>query len=316
MARWRKLVARGAAVAALGLLSVGTLAARAGEPGLLETVRVAPGVYAFVGQMGPMGRDDLGTNATFGAIVTRAGVVLVDPGAGEAAAAAIEAALRGVTDAPVRWVIDTGSEDHRWLGNGHFRRRGARVIASARAAAHQRERADLLLTRLERLIGPAAAGTEAVFPDETFAGRRVLELGGRRIELIEVGPAYGPGDTLVWLPEERVLFTGPVGLAGRMPVVADFSDVRGWLRAFETMEALRPRVVVPGHGRPGPLARVLADTRDYLRHLRQAVRAFMDAGGAIEDVRQVDQTAFERLVGYDMLRGRNAQQMYQFLEWE
>lgn len=302
-------------VAALALFLTG--GAWAGAPGPFETVRVAPGVYAFVGQMGPMGRDDMGTNATFGAVVTEAGVMLVDTGAGAPAAAELEAALRGVSDRPVRWVVNTGSEDHRWLGNARFRRAGARIVTSVRAAAHQRERADLLLGRLGTLLGRAAVdATEPVFADETFEGRRRLTLGGTRLELIEVGPAYGPGDLLVWLPRERVLFAGDVALAGRMPVVADFSDTQGWIRAFEVMRRLDPAVVVPGHGPPGPLARVLADTRDYLVHLRRAVRAFMDAGGAIEDVRQVDQSAFEHLVGYDMLRGRNAQQMYQFLEWE
>jgi hypothetical protein len=62
-----------------------------------------------------------------------------------------------VTDKPVRWVINTGSQDHRWLGNDYFSSRGAEIIAMARTAATQAQYADQHLQELERFLGARLA---------------------------------------------------------------------------------------------------------------------------------------------------------------
>ena len=109
------------------VLAAWTFAAQAAP--VLEPVKVADGLYALVGPLGQRDAANAGDNATFGAIVTPEGVILIDSGAGDAGAELISRALRSVTDKPVRWVINTGSQDHRWLGNAWFAARGARIIA-------------------------------------------------------------------------------------------------------------------------------------------------------------------------------------------
>jgi glyoxylase-like metal-dependent hydrolase (beta-lactamase superfamily II) len=84
----------------------------------LTPTPVADGVYALIGPTGPRTYDNDGLNANLGFVVTEDGVVLVDSGASRLGAKRVAAAVRGVTDQPVRWVINTGSQDHRWLGNG------------------------------------------------------------------------------------------------------------------------------------------------------------------------------------------------------
>lgn len=283
----------------------------------VEVLPVGEGVHALVGPLGQRAPDNLGNNATFGAVVTPAGVVLIDSGGSAKGAAMIERALRGVTDKPVVAVINTGGQDHRWLGNGYFRARGAEIIASEAAVADQQARADDQFRRLRALIGPDnLAGTEAVVAGRTFADSLSLTLGGVRLELRHVGPAHTPGDSVVWLPEQRIAFAGDVVYVDRLLGIMSFSNSKNWLAAFDAVAALNPEVVVPGHGRPASLAKARAQTRDYLAHLRAEVGAVLDAGGSIYEGMEVNQSAFAHLANFDNLAGRNAQAVFMEMEFE
>ncbi|MGD8577215.1 MAG: MBL fold metallo-hydrolase, partial [Thiohalophilus sp.] len=152
--------------------------------------------------------------------------------------------------------------------------------------------------------------------DETFTDTHDFSLGGVRFELKHVGPAHTPGDILVWLPKEQVVFSGDVVYVGRMLGITAHSDSRQWITAFETMAELEPRVIVPGHGPATDLARARADTLDYLVYMRKTVGEFMEASGDITRVGDLDQSDFARLANFDLLAGRNAQQLYQQMEWE
>jgi glyoxylase-like metal-dependent hydrolase (beta-lactamase superfamily II) len=299
----------GALLAAIGLT------ANAGEA--LRLQKVSDHVYAVVGPFGNRTPENLGNNSTSGFVVTDEGVVLVDPGGTYRGAAAIDALVKQVTDKPVRVVINSGGQDHRWLGNGYFKERGARIIASEAAVQDQRARTQDQLFMLGNLVGvEALEGTEPVYADEVFENTKGFTLGGVTFELRRVGPAHTPGDTLVWLPRKRIVFTGDVVFVSRMLGVLPHSSSRGWIEAFDTMAALEPAVVIPGHGPPTSLTEARKDTRDYLTFLRDSVEAFMESGGDITDIGTLDQSRFAYLVDYEILKGRNAQQVYQEMEWE
>ncbi|MCG6862139.1 MAG: MBL fold metallo-hydrolase [Chromatiaceae bacterium] len=299
----------GALLAAIGLT------ANAGEA--LRLQKVSDRVYAVVGPFGNRTPENLGNNSTSGFVVTDEGVVLVDPGGTYRGAAAIDALVKQVTDKPVMVVINSGGQDHRWLGNGYFKERGARIIASEAAVQDQRARTQDQLFMLGNLVGvEALEGTEPVYADEVFENTKGFTLGGVTFELRRVGPAHTPGDTLVWLPRKRIVFTGDVVFVSRMLGVLPHSSSRGWIEAFDTMAALEPAVVIPGHGPPTSLTEARKDTRDYLTFLRDSVEAFMESGGDITDIGTLDQSRFAYLVDYEILKGRNAQQVYQEMEWE
>ena len=82
------------------------------------------------------------------------------------------------------------------------------------------------------------------------------------------------------------------------------------------MAALDPPQVVRGHGPVADLDRARADTLDYLEFLREAVGEFMDGGGDITNIGNLDQSRFSHLADYETLKGRNAQQAYEQMEWE
>ena len=96
---------------------------------------VAPDVYAFVGDTEGRTYENEALNANIGLVVTPAGAVLIDSGATFQSARQIAAAAQKVTAQPIRWVINTGGQDHRWMGNGYFKAHGAEIIAHAQAEA-------------------------------------------------------------------------------------------------------------------------------------------------------------------------------------
>lgn len=300
--------------AALGVLVALTLA----TPALAElrSLPVADGVWAMVGDKGQRSPENLGNNATFGLIETDAGAVLIDAGGSYRGAEQLHAAIRNLTDRPVTLVINTGGQDHRWIGNGYWTEQGARIVAAEAAVEDQKARASMQMTMLSQLIGEGLAGTEPVYASETFADRLQLMVGGRSIEIVQPAPAHTPGDAFVWLPEERVVFAGDIVFTERLLGVLDFSSSAGWLEAFDAMAARAPLHVVPGHGDPTTLERARADTYDYLVNLRDRMRAHIDTGGDIIGSVEVDQAAFSHLEQFDTLAGRNAQAVFQQMEWE
>ncbi|WP_425087846.1 MBL fold metallo-hydrolase [Stappia sp.] len=298
---------------ALAVLGWVDLARAASE---LRVLPVTATTFAIVGELAQRSPDNLANNATFGVIDTDAGLVLVDPGGSRKGAAALDAAIATVSDKPVVLVIDTGGQDHRWLGNAYWMERGARVIASAAAVADQKSRASLQFTMLGQLLGPALDGTEAIHAPETFEDRMEIEVGGRRIEIVHPAPAHTPGDSFVWLADERVVFSGDIVFADRLLGLLDVSSLRGWIEAFEAIAALKPAHVVPGHGEPVDLARAQADTLAYLVNLRDRMRAHIEAGGDMIGSVEVDQQAFAHLLQFEALAKRNAQQAFSELEWE
>ncbi|WP_137702629.1 MBL fold metallo-hydrolase [Marimonas lutisalis] len=299
---------------ALSLLIAFALPARAAPP--YDVQEVAPRTFAIVGPFGNRTPENLGNNATFGLVVTDDGAVLIDPGGSEQGAAALDTVVQSLTDQPVRFVINTGGQDHRWIGNAYWQARGATVIASSAAIADQAARASMQQTMLSTLLGDAFAGTVPAHADIGFDDSYTLSLGGRTLEIRHPAIAHTPGDSFVWVPDASTVFTGDIVYVGRLLGLFDFSSSSQWLEAFDAMAALDPVHVIPGHGPATDLATAKRETRDYIAHLRTAMRAYIDEGGDIIGSVEIDQSAFSYLIDFDILAGRNAQQVFTEMEWE
>ncbi|MEK6748502.1 MAG: MBL fold metallo-hydrolase [Pseudomonadota bacterium] len=283
----------------------------------LELQRAAENVYAIVGELDNRTPENLGNNATFGFVVTAEGVVLIDVGATYQGAQRIHTVIKQVTDKPIKVVINTGGQDHRWLGNEYFKKLGAKIIAQKFAVEDQKARERDQFMMLNNLAGAKALeGTNAVYADETFDKETKFILGGIAFELHHTAHAHTQGDSFVWLPKERIVFSGDIIYVERMAVILDVSKSSTWLQAFEAIAALDPKTIVPGHGHVTSLAQATADTYDYVKYLREGVATFMKQGGNAADIGKVDQARYSYLKNYELARGRNALQVYTELEWE
>ena len=170
---------------------------------------------------------------------------------------------------------------------------------------------------LGNLIGAEAVkSTVPVNADTTFDNEYRFSLGGIKFEIYHEGQAHTPGDSFIWLPQKSVMFTGDIVYGDRLLGVLDHSNSKSWITVFQAMASYEPKYIVPGHGPATDLSHGRRDTYDYLVDLRRAVSEFMDGGGDIADISDVDQSKYEYLLNYEVLSGRNAQQVYTELEWE
>ncbi len=286
------------------ILALGANAANAFEP---RAELVVDNVYALVGPLGQRSAENDGLNANFGFIVTPKGVILIDSGASLLGAKKIEAAIAKVTKQPVRWVVNTGSQDHRWLGNDYFAGKGAEVIAMSRTAATQAEYAAQHMEGLTRFLGERMQGTKPLPAPKTLAGdSATLERGGETLQLTYTDTHF-PGDAWVWLPKQRVVFSGDLVYVDRLLGVLPWSSVKNGQQAFKALAALKPARIVPGHGRVCDLAQAQRETGDYYDFLANQVGAAareMEPLSATLD-RYADLPAFRHLDNYEGLHRAN-----------
>lgn len=283
----------------------------------LKATKVAPDVYAFIGETGARTYENEGMNATTGFIVTQAGVVVVDSGPSYQVAKAMHAAIRKITSQPVKYVVNTGGQDHRWLGNGYFKQQGAQIIASRQALPDMQERGPMQLEGLKSELRDKFSGTQIVFPDKLFDQKETLKLGKQDIQLLYFHGGHTPGDAVVWLPKSRILFSGDQIYLDRILGVLPFSNSKNWLASFEAIVNLKPRLIIPGHGNPCDLPKAQKETGDYLKLLRTHMHKALDNGNDLQSaINSLDQSAFSYLLNYESLKGGNASRVYLEMEME
>jgi glyoxylase-like metal-dependent hydrolase (beta-lactamase superfamily II) len=161
-------------------------------------------------------------------------------------------------------------------------------------------------------------GTEMVLPARWLSGtEHILDLGGVKVHFLHRGGGHTPGDTMVWLPQSGVVFTGDVVYVDRILGLHPVSKTKNWLESFEALEALKPLTVVPGHGQISTLAKAQKDTGALLRalraHMGQAVEAGTDMGAAVKGF---DAAPFKHLKHVDVWLPQLANRTYLEMEQE
>jgi glyoxylase-like metal-dependent hydrolase (beta-lactamase superfamily II) len=283
----------------------------------LKLIHVTGPVYAIVGPLGDRTAENLGNNATFGFVLTTQGTVVIDPGGTYKGAEKIHQLIKQVSPSPIRYVINTGGQDHRFLGNDYFKKQGAKVIASNDAVKDQKARLNEILIRLGNTAGDKAMkNTHESYADIRFADKYQFNLGDIDFEITHPSGAHSPGDSFVWIKKYKTVFTGDIVYTQRMLSMMSFSNSRNWIQAYEAVASLRAQHVVPGHGAPTDMKIADRDTYSYLTSLRQKVGEFMAAGGDIADVNKIDQSKYQYLANYSALKGRNVQKIFQEMEFE
>ncbi len=300
-----------------GLVTETAWAKRLSVVGSLEVYEVSKNIYAFVGELGQRNKKNLGNNATFGLVVTPRGAVLVDSGGSKKGAEEIDRAIRSVTDKAVKYVINTGGQDHRWFGNQYFRSKGAKIITSLSALDDQEERTSIEYAVMAQLIGKKAiAGTEPETADIDFEDKYSFSLGGVDFEIHMLGGGHSAGDSFVWLPKQKVVFGGDIIFTQRLLAVREIPSSGEWVKSFEALARFQPKYVVPGHGKPTDMQQARKETYDYLVYLRKTVKAHIKQEGEMSTVAAIDQSRWKGLANFKELARRNAMAVYDEMEFE
>lgn len=252
-----------------GLLDVRSTAARraggtlAGMEMSLE--EVAEGVFVCV-------QPDGGWCLNNAGIVTAGGeCALVDTAATEARALRLRELAATVCAEPPRTVVNTHFHGDHTFGNAFF---PEAVVVAHRGTRTEMAAAGLHLTGLWPDVHWGKLSVR--LPAVTFREHLTLYAGDIRMELLRLGPAHSPNDTVVWLPDQRVLFAGDLAMSGVTPFVL-MGSVAGSIGALERLRSLGARTVVPGHG-PVCGPEVLDENLDYLRWVARSARSGVASG--------------------------------------
>ena len=233
-----------------------------------------------------------------GIIVGDDAVMVIDTQATPAMAQDVIWRIRDVTDLPIKYVVLSHYHAVRVLG------------ASAYAPEHiiaSRDTYDLIVERGEQdkasEIGRFPRLFQAVesvpagmtWPTITFSGRMSIWLGKLEVQLIQLGRGHTKGDTVAWLPEQKILFSGDLVEFDATPYAGDayFSD---WPATLDNIAAMRPRALVPGRGAalttPEQVTAGLSGTRAFVADLYASVQAGVAEG---LDLNRVYQRTLEQL---------------------
>lgn len=300
------------AVAALGMLFIAA-SVQAME---FKLQKVTDGVYAYVGPITDRTPENLGLNNNIGFIDTAEGWVMVDSGAGDAAAEKLVVAAQNVKKQPIIAVINIGSQDHRWLGNHYFSAHGAKIYAYEGSVKTQKamyaQQIDSLVKKVPALKGTNAKTADIVLKESA----NTLNIGGVEMHVNYYGDAHFPGDSVLWLPQQKVLFTGDIVYVDRMLGVHPWSNTVTWNDAYQQMRKLPAEFIVPGHGRITDWKQADAETGNYLNKLvtslKEAAENMAGVDQAVSD--NADWPEFKHLEHYTPWHKQNLNRTYLRIE--
>jgi glyoxylase-like metal-dependent hydrolase (beta-lactamase superfamily II) len=287
-----------------------------GVPDQLELTKVSDRVYSAIGETAPGTYENNGHNNNLSFIITAKGVVVMNGGDNYLLAKALHNSIRGITDKPVKYIVNENAQGHSMLGNSYWREQGVPIIAQESAVEEFREHGGIKLAAMENRNKEKAEGTYVAVPDISFSDRYDLNMGDVQIELRYFGPGHSPGDIALWIPNDKLLITGDLGFHQRLLAVFDDTDTGEWIESFNKMSKLNPKIVIPGHGPPTSIDMVTRETRGYLVFLRDAVIEILERGGGLDEAYNIDQSDYAYLDTFEELAAKNAGRVYQHLEFD
>ena len=286
----------------------------AAEP--LPVEEIAPGVYLHQGPHEEATPRNLGGFANVGFIVGEQAVAVIDSGGSAAHGMRLRAAIRTVTDLPIRYLVITHMHPDHALGSTAFAADRPTIVGHFKLARALAARGAHYLAGLQDAIGDLAAGTQAVPPSLTVEQSLTLDLGARRLRLTAHPTAHSDNDLTVFDEDSGTLWLGDLLFIERIPAVD--GSLKGWLSVMEELRGWQAARVVPGHGPvstdwPG----ALDDQARYLGKLLAEIRAVIARNGSIEEaVASVAQDERGKWQLFEAYHARNIVTAFTELEWE
>ncbi len=234
----------------------------------LQTKEIAPGVYALLSSRPPVDNS--------GFVVGERGVLVIDAHINGAMARQIQAAVRKVTNKPILYLVNTNYHGDHTFGNYAFPAE-TKIVAHRKTAEAMRD-----FEQEKEVLLATVNGNDAVFtgvklrlPDVTFEESLRLDLGGRVVELHHFGHGNTPGDTVVYVPEAKVAWTGNLVLgAGSIPWAIE-GKTQAYLETIARLAAsLDIETIVGGHilMTPGEtLTSYLGYLSEHIRSVQKAI---------------------------------------------
>lgn len=240
---------------------------------------LAEGLYAYTAEGDP----------NSGIIVGDDSVMVVDTQATPVMAQGVIDRIRSVTDKPIDYVTLSHYHAVRVLGASAY---GARQVIASRdtydlIVERGQQDYESEVGRFPRLFQSVESVPGLTWPNVVFEGSLTLYLGKREVRILQLGRGHTKGDTVVWLPKEKVLFAGDLVEFGATPYTGD-AYLKDWPNTLERLRALGPEKLVPGRGAalktPAEVEDGIAGTQAFLTEMYQSVAQGVSGGKNLRDI--------------------------------
>lgn len=267
--------------------------------------RITEHVYVVHGPNEFPGKDNQGFYNNPGFVLTRGGVVVIDPGASIQVGEMVLKKIASVTRDPVIAVFDTHVHGDHWLGNQAIKAAYPKAVIYAHVKTIDEIKVgagDTWIKILDEATQGATRGTEVVAPDIGLDNGDVLRLHGMHFHIYHNARAHTDTDIMIEVPEEGVIFLGDNVLNHR--IAANFpeqSDVKGQIAAIDTALDTKATHFIPGHGLSGGREIAQAE-RAFLLALHRSVKKYFDEGLTDFEMKEKvmnDLSAYDKWVGFN-----------------
>jgi glyoxylase-like metal-dependent hydrolase (beta-lactamase superfamily II) len=252
-----------------------------------------------------------------GVIVGDDGIMVIDAQATPLMAREVIRRIRTITPKPIRYVVLTHYHAVRVLGASAYKAEHIIASEATRELIRERGEADMKseIGRFPRLFRGADTIPGLTWPTITFKGDMTLFMGGLEVRILHPGPGHTAGDTIVWVPSQRVLFSGDL-VEFEAGVYTGDAHLEAWPATLEKLRALKPQALVPGRGpaltTPAACNRAIDYTQTFIRGLYDVARRGVKARKSLKEVyamarRRMDPTygkypIYEHCMPFDVSR--------------
>jgi quinoprotein relay system zinc metallohydrolase 2 len=281
----------------------------------LPVVEVASGDYVHFGAIALMSEQNEGAIANVGFVLGDEGVAVIDTGGSVREGRELFAAIRRVTDKPIKYVINTHGHPDHVFGNAAFVAPGTVIVGHANLPRMMVQRGPYYLEAFRRSMGTLLDDTKIVPPTSLVDGETRLDLGQRSLVLKAWLPSHSDSDLTVLDETSGMLFAGDLVFVQHIPVVD--GSIRGWLKTIDALRGIRAKKVIPGHGPMANWPDALIAEQRYLENLASDCRDLIKRGVPLAAAAQTAGTSEKsHWELFDDYNARNATAAYSELEWE
>lgn len=263
--------------------------------------KLSDNAYAFTAEGDP----------NTGIIIGDDGVMIIDATATPVMAQSVVAKVREITDLPIKYVLLTHYHAVRVLGASGYKRHGLQHVIASRdtydlIVERGRQDMDSEIGRFPRLFNAVESVPGLTWPTITFKGEMSIWLGDLEVQIKQVGRGHTKGDTIAWLPKDKVLFSGDLVECEAACYTGD-AYLSDWPRTLDNLTAMGAEKLVPGRGpallNPEDVAKGLSYTRAFVsalyRGAREAVAQGMDLKAAMAHTRAIMDPDFGHVFIYE-----------------
>ena len=278
---------------------------------------VAPGVFVHQGRYEVQSPDNRGDMANAGFVVGSDSVAVIDTLGSAVMGRELREAIRGVTEKPIKYVINTHMHPDHVFGNAAFKQDSPTFVGHYKLARGLATRADRYLATNEQMLGKKAfEGIEIILTALGVEERQELDLGGRRLVLEAQPTAHTDNDLIVTDTATNTLFLGDLLFSVHVPTLD--GSIKGWLALLEVLCQRDAARVVPGHGPHAmQLPEALQPEQRYLSTIAADVRTLLKEGRTLEEATKTagfsERDAWKL---FDQYHVRNVSAAVAELEWE